>query len=125
MKKTALLYLFVLGTVLNLVAQEKKIALEEIWGGEFRTQGLDALRSMQDGKSYTVLNFDRATNSSSVDRYDYESQQKTETIVSSANIAELPYFTSYSFSEDESKLIFGYRNRTGVPPFSLGNLFRL
>ncbi len=85
------------------IAQTKKVTLEEIWGGAFRTQGMDALRSMKNGKHYTVLNFNRNPRSSSIEKYDYQTLEKVETIVSSS--AAIPYFTSYEFSEDESQII--------------------
>ncbi|HMB62026.1 MAG TPA: S9 family peptidase [Eudoraea sp.] len=94
-----------LGLTLLASAQDKKIALEEIWGGEFRTEGMEALRSMKNGREYTVLNFNRADKSSSVDLYDYDTQEKVKTLVSSANNGGIPYFSSYAFSEDESKLL--------------------
>ena len=121
MKKSFVLLLLFLGCTLAVQAQEKKIALEEIWGGAFTTEGLDALRSMKNGKSYTVLNLDREAKVSSVDQYDYETQQKTSTLISSADLQDLPYFTTYSFSQDESKLLLATdveklyrRSRLGV-----------
>ncbi len=93
-------------------AQEKIINLEEIWGGAFRTEGMDVLRSLKNGKQYAVLNFDRETRSSSVDKYDYSTLQKVGTIVSSQDLEEIQYFTSYTFSKDESKLILA----TNVTP---------
>jgi dipeptidyl-peptidase-4 len=91
-------------------AQKKKISLEEIWGGNFRTEGLDVLRSMKNGSQYTVLNFDRETGVRSIDKYDYRTQQKVGTIVSSSST--IPPFSSYEFSDDESKLILA----TAVEP---------
>ncbi|WP_343487987.1 S9 family peptidase [Allomuricauda sp. d1] len=85
------------------IAQKKKISLDDIWNGTFRTERIDVLRSMNNGKQYTVLNFDQAAKSSSIDKYDYKTQKKVETIVSSS--AEIPYFTSYEFSGDESQII--------------------
>ena len=80
MKKLTFLYLllFSLTTVIN--AQKTTVKLEEIWGGAFRTEGLDALRSLKNGTQYTVLNFDRTTKTSSVDVYDYVSLEKVGTI---------------------------------------------
>lgn len=86
-----------------VTSQKKKITLNEIWGGAFRTQGMDVLRSLKNGKQYTVLNFTRNPRSSSLDKYDYATLEKVETIVSSSEL--IPIFTSYEFSEDESKLI--------------------
>lgn len=84
------------------VGQKKQLTLEEIWGGAFRTEFMDALRSMKNGKQYTVLNF-TGPGQSSLDKYDYKTQQKVETIVASSDA--VPFFTAYEFSADESKLI--------------------
>ena len=96
-----LVLLFISTTVLT--AQKKQITLEEIWGGAFRTERMDALRSMKDGDHYTVLNFNRNPRSSSLDMYDYQTLEKVKTLVASSD--EVPFFTSYEFSDDESKVI--------------------
>ncbi len=119
MRKIYFLFiLFLLFTTISL-AQKKKISLEEIWGGNFSTEGLDVLRSMKNGTQYTVLNFDRSTGTRSIDKYDYDTQQKVGTIVSSSD--KIPPFSSYEFSADESKLILATevepifrRSRLGV-----------
>ena len=103
MKKQFPLFLFLLGFLTISTAQKKNITLEEIWGGAFRTENMDVLRSMNNGKQYTILNFNRSPRSSSLDKYDYKTLEKVETIVSSSN--DVPYFTSYSFSDDESKVL--------------------
>ncbi|NAS31416.1 prolyl oligopeptidase family serine peptidase [Flavobacteriaceae bacterium R38] len=105
MKKYFILSFLFIGLVTGGVAQDKKITLEEIWGGEFRTQGMDVLRSLNNGKQYSVLNFDRSTRSTSVDKYDYQTLQKVETIVSSKDLSGIQAFSSYEFSADESKLL--------------------
>ena len=105
MRKLSLLLLFIFGFIAITTAQTKQVSLEEIWRGEFSTEGLDVLRSMKNGEQYTVLNLDRATKTSSIDKYDYETLGKIETIVSSADLGEIPFFTSYEFSADESKIL--------------------
>ncbi len=110
MRKYTFLFLFLFGFSSVLTAQNKKITLEDIWGGTFRTEGLDVLRSMKNGKQYTVLNNNRQTGTSSIDTYDYKTLQKVETIVSSTT--EIPTFSSYEFSADESKLLLA----TAVEP---------
>ncbi|MEM1337836.1 MAG: S9 family peptidase [Bacteroidota bacterium] len=106
-------------TTVNSTAQKKKITLEEIWGGAFRTAGMEVLRSMKNGKQYTVLAVQRNPRSSQIDKYDYATLEKIETIVTSSEV--VPYFTSYEFSEDESKIILATevepvfrRSRLGV-----------
>jgi len=103
MRKITILFTFLFISVTTVTAQKKEITLEEIWGGAFRTQGMDVLRSMKNGTQYTVLNFNRNPRSSSLDKYDYATLEKVETIVASSG--EIPFFSSYEFSEDESKII--------------------
>ena len=104
MKNTTLVLLFLIGFVSLGFAQEKKVSLEEIWGWEFYTQGLDALKSMEDGINYTVLNRNREEKTVSIDKYNYVSQQKVGTIVSSSDLNGLR-FSSYEFNADESKIL--------------------
>ena len=103
MYKIKFLFLFLALTTVGLQAQKKQITLEEIWGGKFRTEGMDVLRSMKNGKQYTVLNFTRDPRASTIDKYDYRTLKKVETLVSSSE--SIPFFTSYEFSDDESKII--------------------
>ena len=55
MKKLHFSFLFIFGFIVAVTAQDKQIPLEEIWNGEFRTEGMDVLRSMNSGTEYTVL----------------------------------------------------------------------
>jgi len=105
MKSSHWLFCFwiLLGT--TLYAQQQKITLEAIWGGEFQTEGMDVLRSMNDGQHYTILNTDREAERSSIDKYQYSTQQKVATLISTDPDQGVPFFTSYSFSEDESKAL--------------------
>ncbi len=88
-----------------LTAQQKQITLEDIWGGTFSTQGLEVLRSMNDGQHYTILNSDPGARMSSIDKYRYSTQEKVGTLVASDSLRGIPYFTSYTFSRDESKVL--------------------
>ena len=83
----------------------KEITLEEIWDGTFSAERMNALNSMN-GNFYSLLNRDENGNTS-VDKYSYSTLEKTETIVSSANLKELDGFSSYTFNDDETKLILG------------------
>jgi len=103
MGKSYFLLLFSLIFLTSLSAQKKQISLEEIWGGAFRTERMDVLRSMKDGVHYTVLNYNGNPRSSSIDKYEFETLKQVGTLVSSNE--EIPYFSSYEFSDDESKVI--------------------
>jgi len=58
---------------------------------------------MNNGKHYAVLNFEQG--STAIDVYDYKTLSKVETLVSSSNLDAIKYFSDYSFSKDESKII--------------------
>lgn len=105
MKKLKFSLLLTLIFSITLSAQTKKISLEEIWNGTFRTERMDVLHSMNNGKQYTVLNVNPYEKTTSVDLYDYETAEKIGTIVNSGDLEALPYFTDYKFSKDESELI--------------------
>ncbi|MGB0788245.1 MAG: S9 family peptidase, partial [Marinirhabdus sp.] len=100
----ALLGLFFLG-LSPVHAQKKDISLQDIMGGTFRTQGLDALRSLKNGKEYSVLVHDRAANTSKIEVYGYETGERARTLLNSANVPEIDYVMGYEFSADESKLL--------------------
>lgn len=103
MKKYIFLWLSV-SCFLPVTAQQS-ITLDEIWKGAFRIQSMDVLHSMKNGRQYTLLNVDRATRIASIDKYDYSTLQKVETILSSSTLGEMPPFSSYEFSQDESKIL--------------------
>lgn len=87
-------------------AQQKDITLTEIWDGTFRTERMNSLNSMN-GDFYTLLNFDKKTQSTTVDKYSYATLEKVETLVNSTDLAGLNYFESYTFNNNETKLILG------------------
>ncbi|WP_296313691.1 S9 family peptidase [Winogradskyella sp. UBA3174] len=106
-------------TTTIIYCQDKQISLEDIWGGTFRTQGMQALHSMDNGKQYSVLNFDRQNRTATIDIYDYKTLEKVKTLVSSADIAEIQGFFDYSFSTDESKVIL---TTNSIPVFRRSTL---
>ena len=88
-----------------LVAQTKEITNEEIWNFEFSSERLEEIHPLTTVSQYTVLEVDRRTRTSKVVAYDYATANVTEEIVNSATSALVPFFTSYSFSKDEKKLL--------------------
>jgi len=105
MQKLYILALCCFCLQIELGAQEAQISIDDIYNGAFRTEGLDALRSMNNGKQYTVLNIDRTTGNTTIDKYNYKTLEKLETLVSSADLGAIQSFKSYQFSSDESKVI--------------------
>lgn len=86
-------------------AQDKIISLEEIWNGSFSTERLQSLHPLKDGESYSVLNFNKVSRSTSVDVYDYKTSKYLKTVLSSNDLDEISYFLDYTFSQDESKIL--------------------
>ena len=105
MKSSTIIARLLLLFFISTTAQDKKITLEEIWGGAFRTEYMDALHSMKDGEHYTVLDFNYATRSTSIGKYNYKTLAKVSDIVNSKDLEEIPYFTNYTFNDDESKVL--------------------
>ena len=99
------LFFITLLSIKLVSAQEKTITLEEIWNGSFRTKGLQSLHPLKDGESYSVLNFNKASRSTSIDVYDYKTSKYLSTVLSSNNLNEISYFLDYTFSADESKIL--------------------
>ena len=123
MKKTAytsLLLLF-LTAVSSITAQQKNITLEDIWSGEFRAEYLNGLRSLDNGKEYSVLNQSRS--GSTIDIYDYKTGKKVKTLVSSNTLSGIDQIISYEFSDDESKLLLATRLQQIYRRSSLGTYY--
>ncbi|MGB1042537.1 MAG: S9 family peptidase [Tenacibaculum sp.] len=97
--------LFFIGMSSLLQAQKKDISLEDIWRkGTFRVDYMNSLNSMN-GDYYSLLNYENG--STSVDKYSYKTLEKVKTIVDSKDLEALKAFQSYSFNNDETKLILG------------------
>ncbi len=60
MNKQYILLLLLACLMSSAFGQGKKITVEEIYQGAFNTSGLEVLRSMKNGKEYTVLNNNRS-----------------------------------------------------------------
>ena len=104
-------------------SKKDSFSLAQIWDGSFKTQDLTALHSMKNGKQYSVLNFDRSTGSTSIDLYDYATFSKIKSIASSNTMEAVNYFTSYSFSSDEHKLILETNTESIFRRSVLGNYY--
>jgi dipeptidyl-peptidase-4 len=80
---------------------------------------MNSLNSMN-GDFYSLLNFDRNTKSTTVDKYSYATLEKVETIVNSKDLGEIKEFESYTFNNDETKLLLGVDEESIYRHSSLG-----
>jgi len=105
MKLSHRLFAFFLMVGAVVSAQQKEVTLEEIWNGTFRTERMESLQSLKNGKEYVVLNFDRNSRTSSIDVYSYETGKQTGTLVNSGDLEGIENFRSFELSEDEKRII--------------------
>lgn len=101
MLRMAIVFLIIFNTLAAFAQQE--ITLEDIWKtGKFRTEGVDGIRSLNDGKHYTTLQ------KGSVVKYSYDSGDSIEAIVLAADLkfdGELVKIDEYDFNQSETKLL--------------------
>lgn len=119
---TTLTVLFI-ACLATINAQQKDLTLDVIFDGTFGSERLDALRSLDNGKEYSVLNYDRDAKASMIDVYDYKSGKKTRTILNTNELDGVDYVISYDFSADESKLLLSTKLKQIYRRSSLGTYY--
>ena len=101
-----ILFLLLFILVQPIFSQQKEITLDDIWANNtFATESLEAFQSMKNGDYYTILNHN--SYGTFMDKYDYKTLEKVETVVLGKDLEGLKFFDDYTFSEDEKKLIIG------------------
>lgn len=105
MRKLAVLFSIGLLAINTVLAQDKEVSVAAIYDGTFRTEGMDVLRSRNNGTQYTLLNYDRVNKIQTIDLYEYETLEKTATLLSTEDLEGISYMSSYTFSSDESKVL--------------------
>ena len=103
MKKFSFLWIALLTFTISFA--QKQLTLDEIWTGKFKTEGMDELQALKNTNQYTVLNYDRAKNSFSVDLYDFATLTKVATLINSSDFKELESIDGYTFDATEKKML--------------------
>ncbi len=87
-------------------AQQKKLSLEDIWLKQaFEIETLQSFQTMKTGDFYTVLN--QNSYGTFLDKFDFETQEKIETLVVTRDLPGIRYFETYVFNREENKLLLG------------------
>ncbi len=108
-------------------AQDAEITLEKIWKtGEFSARSVSGIRSMKDGKHFTKI--DRDSNGRQyIVKYAYDSGEATDTLFRPSDVKadslENFSFTSYSFNEDESRMLLAVNSEPIYRRSSKANYF--
>lgn len=105
MRIRLVIFAFILG-MFSVLGQQKELQMEEIWDGTFQTKSLFRLHSLQNGKEYTVMQYD-LNGHRTIDVFDYETGDKVRSLLTTADYPELESLFQYSFSPDESMLLLG------------------
>ena len=105
MRKLAVLFSIGLLAINTVLAQDKEVSVAAIYDGTFRTEGMDVLRSRNNGTQYTLLNYYRVNKIQTIDLYEYETLEKTATLLTTEDLEGISYMSSYTFSADESKVL--------------------
>jgi dipeptidyl-peptidase 4 len=101
--------LLLLITVNSVIAQQKQITNQLIWGTrEFSPENVYGVESMNDGVHFTVLESDYKAKTTQIDKYTYVGFKKVSTILSSKDFVfneKQLSIDEYQFSRDENKLL--------------------
>ncbi len=84
---------------------QQKISIEAIYSGTFRAKGMDDLQALKNTNQYTVLNFDRSSNTSQINLYDFATLKKVATLIDTKDFKNLEGIDSYTFSADEKSIL--------------------
>jgi dipeptidyl-peptidase-4 len=84
---------------------QQKISIEAIYSGTFRAKGMDDLQALKNTNQYTVLNYDRSSNTSQIDLYDFATLKKVATLIDTKDFKNLEGIDSYTFSADEKSIL--------------------
>lgn len=93
---------------LSLTIQAQELTNELIWySGEFRTDYVSGLRSMNDGEHYTTLEKNKKTELTEIVKYNYKTGEVVNVLLSADEIfgKSLRNIQGYSFSKDETKIL--------------------
>lgn len=100
--KISVVLLFIVASVFG----QQKITVENIYGGAFRTKGMDELQSLKNTNQYTVLNVDQTSKTMQIDLYDFATLKKVSNLIDTKNHAALQDgIDSYTFDASEKKIL--------------------
>ena len=115
--RIASLFAFVLALHLSVFAQQK-ITVEDIYTGAFRAKGMDELQALKNTNQYTVLNYDRSTQSMQINLFDFATLQQISTLIDTNNQPLLKDgIDSYTFSPNEKQILLA-TNSTQIYRYS-------
>lgn len=104
MKKILLLSTLIAAPITTIQAQQQ-IEVAQIWNGTFRTNQLNALNTLHTKNQYSVLDYNRNTNSFTIDAFDFTTLEKVQTLFSTADFPEIKEISDYSINKTDDKIL--------------------
>jgi len=105
MQSKTYLSIFVLFLSLTVFGQKKQLTNEAIWNWEFSQETLASIHPLHTESAYTVIEVDYRNRQAKIVMYDYATAKEIAVLVDSSSSAKIPFFTDYSFSKDEQKIL--------------------
>ena len=114
MNKTLMLFsvkmqVFNLTSLLIIISStlysQKNLSLDSLWLGKYNADRLESIRSMKDGKSYTILKNFKETNATQIIQFYYKNLKQGNVVLDSDNYKEIESFSDYTFSKNEKKIL--------------------
>ena len=91
-------------TICSVQAQQK-IEVADIWNGTFSTDQLNALNTLHTKNQYSVLDYNRQSNTFTIDAYDFTTLEKVETLFSTNNHSEIQQISNYHLNKTDDKIL--------------------
>ena len=113
MNKTLMLFsvkmqVFNLTSLLIIISStlysQKNLSLDSLWLGKYNADRLESIRSMKDGKSYTILKNFKETNATQIIQFYYKNLKQGNVVLDSDNYKEIESFSDYTFSKNEKTM---------------------
>ncbi|WLD24218.1 S9 family peptidase [Flavobacterium dauae] len=104
MKKILLLSTLIAAPITTIQAQQQ-IEVAQIWNGTFRTNQLNALNTLHTKNQYSVLDYNRNTETFTIDAFDFTTLEKVQTLFSTADFPEIKEISDYSINKTDDKIL--------------------
>lgn len=104
MKKILLLFTLIAAPITTVNAQQQ-IEIAQIWNGTFRTNQLNALNTLHTKNEYSVLDYNRNTQTFTIDAFDFTTLKKVQTLFTTANFPEITEISDYSINKTDDKIL--------------------
>lgn len=104
MKKILLLFTLIAAPITTVNAQQQ-IEVAQIWNGTFRTNQLNALNTLHTKNEYSVLDYNRNTQTFTIDAFDFTTLKKVQTLFSTGNFPEITEISDYSINKTDDKIL--------------------